>query len=75
MDIISDIAQIFDNYGIETEIIVASIRNPVHVMDAALMGADIATIPLKVIEQLLRHPLTDRGIESFLADWEKVKNR
>ncbi len=75
MQIISDIAQIFDNYGIETEIIVASIRNPLHVTDAALMGADIATIPFKVIEQLLKHPLTDRGIESFLADWEKVKNR
>ena len=75
MQIVGDIVQIFDNYGIETEIIVASIRNPLHVMDAALMGADIATIPFKVIEQLLKHPLTDRGIESFLADWEKVKNR
>ncbi len=75
MQIISDIAQIFENYGIETEIIVASIRNPIHVMDAALMGADISTIPFKVIEQLLKHPLTDRGIENFLADWEKVKNR
>ena len=75
MQIISDIAQIFDNYGIDTEIIVASIRNPLHVLDAALMGADIATIPFKVIEQLLKHPLTDRGIENFLKDWEKVKNR
>ncbi len=75
MQIISDIAQIFDNYGIDTEIIVASIRNPLHVLDAALMGADIATIPFKVIEQLLKHPLTDRGIENFLKDWEKVKSR
>ena len=57
------------------EIIVASVRSPMHVLDAALYGAHIATIPLKVIEQLLKHPLTDKGIDSFLADWEKVKNR
>jgi len=75
MEIISQIAQIFGNYDIKTEIIVASIRNPVHVLDAALLGADIATIPYKVIEQLTKHPLTDRGIENFLKDWEKVKNR
>jgi len=75
MEIISQIVQIFGNYDIKTEIIVASIRNPVHVLDAALMGADIATIPFKVIEQLTKHPLTDRGIENFLKDWEKVKNR
>jgi transaldolase len=54
-------------------VIVASIRNPVHVLEAALIGADISTIPLKVIEQLVKHPLTDKGIESFLKDWEKVK--
>jgi transaldolase len=75
MNIVADIRQIFDNYGIETEIIVASVRSAMHVLDAAMMGADIATIPFKVVEQLLKHPLTDRGIENFLKDWEKVKNR
>lgn len=75
MDLVGQIKQIFDNYAIETEIIVASIRNPLHVVEAALMGADIATIPFKVIEQLLKHPLTDIGIEKFLADWEKVEGR
>jgi transaldolase len=75
MESISQISQIFRNYGIDTEIIVASIRNPVHVLEAALIGADIATIPFKVIEQLMKHPLTDRGIDQFLADWEKVKKR
>jgi len=75
MESISQIVQIFRNYSIQTEIIVASVRNPLHVLDAALMGADIATIPFKVIEQLTKHPLTDRGIENFLKDWEKVKNR
>jgi len=73
MDLISDIMAIYDNYGYATEVIVASIRNPTHVLDAALIGADIATIPYKVIAQLAKHPLTDRGIESFLADWEKRK--
>jgi transaldolase len=71
MDLISDIATIYDTYGYMSEIIVASVRNPQHVMDAALIGADIATIPLKVITQLAKHPLTDIGIEQFLADWEK----
>jgi transaldolase len=75
MESISQIVQIFRNYSIQTEIIVASIRNPLHVLDAALMGADIATIPFKVIEQLSKHPLTDKGIENFLSDWEKVKKR
>jgi transaldolase len=75
MEIVSQIAQIFGNYDIKTEIIVASIRNPVHVLDSALLGADIATIPFKVIEQLTKHPLTDKGIANFLKDWEKVKNR
>jgi len=73
MDLISDIMTIYDNYGYSTEVIVASVRNPTHVLDAAMIGADIATIPLKVILQLAKHPLTDRGIESFLADWEKRK--
>jgi transaldolase len=71
MDLISDIATIYDTYGYMSEIIVASVRNPQHVMDAALIGADIATIPLKVITQLAKHPLTDIGVEQFLADWEK----
>ena len=71
MDLVSDIMNIYGNYGYETEVIVASIRNPVHVVEAALIGADIATIPFKVIDQLARHPLTDSGMEKFLADWEK----
>lgn len=71
MDLISDIMNIYDNYGYATEVIVASIRNPIHVVDAALLGAHIATIPFKVIAQLARHPLTDLGMEQFLADWEK----
>lgn len=71
MDLISDIVTIYDNYGYQSEIIVASVRSPQHVLDAALIGADIATIPLKVIEQLAKHPLTDVGMEQFLADWEK----
>ena len=71
MELISDIATIYDNYGYQSEIIVASVRSPQHVLDAALIGADIATIPLKVITQLAKHPLTDIGIEQFLADWEK----
>lgn len=71
MDLVSDIMNIYGNYGYEAEVIVASIRSPVHVMEAALIGADIATIPLKVIEQLAKHPLTDIGMEKFLSDWEK----
>ncbi|OGR00563.1 MAG: fructose-6-phosphate aldolase [Deltaproteobacteria bacterium RIFOXYD12_FULL_55_16] len=71
MDLISDIMNIYENYGYATEVIVASIRNPIHVVDAALLGAHIATIPFKVIAQLARHPLTDLGMEQFLADWEK----
>jgi len=75
MDLVGEIKQIFDNYLIETEIIVASIRHTMHVVETAMIGADIATIPFKVIEQIMKHPLTDKGIESFLSDWEKVKNR
>ncbi|BCO10814.1 transaldolase [Desulfolithobacter dissulfuricans] len=71
MDLISDILTIFRNYGFTTEIIVASIRSPMHVVESALIGADIATIPYKVIAQLAKHPLTDIGMEKFLADWEK----
>ena len=72
MDLVEQIVTIYDNYGFHTEVIVASIRNPVHVLDAALMGADISTIPYKVMEQLIKHPLTDSGLESFLADWNKM---
>jgi transaldolase len=72
MEIIGDIMQIKENYGFESEIIVASIRHPIHVLESALMGADVATIPFKVIAQLSSHPLTDTGIKQFLADWDKV---
>lgn len=73
MGLVDKIIQIYENYGFTTEIIVASIRNPIHVLDAALMGADIATIPFKVITQIAEHPLTDRGLEKFLDDWKKRK--
>jgi transaldolase len=72
MDLIRDIVTIFNNYQFKTEVLVASIRNPVHVVQAGLMGADICTMPAKVFDQLLRHPLTDKGVEQFLKDWEKV---
>ena len=73
MVLISDIATIYDNYGLPTEILAASIRHPMHVLEAARMGADVATMPLSVIEQLLKHPLTDLGLERFLADWDKLQ--
>lgn len=72
MGIVEEIRTIFDNYGYMTEIIVASVRNPIHVLDSALIGADIATIPYSVMIQLAKHPLTDAGIKKFLADWESV---
>lgn len=72
MDLVRDVIEIYTNYAFDTEIIVASVRHPVHVLDAAKMGADIATIPYKVIGQLAHHPLTDIGLEKFLRDWEKV---
>jgi len=72
MEIVEQIVNIYDNYDFSTEVIVASIRNPLHVVDAALMGADVATIPFGVIKQLVKHPLTDIGIERFLSDWKKV---
>lgn len=71
MQLISDIVQIYGNYGYSTEVLAASIRHPMHIVDAALMGADVATIPFKVIQQLVKHPLTDKGLDSFLADWKK----
>ncbi|MDH5298796.1 MAG: fructose-6-phosphate aldolase [Desulfobulbaceae bacterium] len=71
MELIDQIMTILDNYGFATEIIVASVRSPMHVIDSALMGAHVATIPFKVIAQLAKHPLTDIGLENFLADWKK----
>ena len=72
MEIIEQIMTIFSNYSFESQVIVSSIRHPIHVLEAALIGADVATIPYKVIEQLVKHPLTDIGIERFLEDWKKV---
>jgi len=75
MDLVGDIVDIYSNYpDFETEVIVASVRTPNHILESALMGADGVTVPFKVIEQLVRHPLTDIGIEKFLADWEKVRS-
>jgi transaldolase len=73
MGIVEDIITIYENYGFETEVIVASIRNPIHVLDAALLGTHIATIPFNVLIQLTEHPLTKIGLDRFLADWKKVK--
>ena len=75
MELVDQILAIYNNYGYETEVIVASVRHPGHVLEAALMGADIATIPFKVIAQMAKHPLTDRGVEAFLADWKKVPKK
>lgn len=71
MELIHQIVQIYDNYGFTTEVLAASIRSPMHIVNAALAGADVATIPFKVITQLIKHPLTDNGLEAFLADWKK----
>ena len=71
MQLISDIVQIYSNYGFTTEVLVASIRHPMHIVESALLGADVATIPFKVIQQLINHPLTDKGLELFLSDWKK----
>ena len=73
MNLIADIRLIYDNYGLDTEILAASIRHPIHLLESARMGADVATMPLKVIEQLLKHPLTDIGLKNFLADWDKLQ--
>lgn len=72
MDVIRQIMEIFENYDFDTEVIVASVRNPLHVVEAALAGADIVTIPFKVIEQMMKHPLTDVGVKRFLDDWKKL---
>ncbi len=74
MDLIRQIRVIYDNYDFDTEILVASIRSPMHVVEAALAGADVATIPFKVVTQMIKHPLTDIGIEKFMADWKKMKS-
>ncbi|GAB4558113.1 MAG: fructose-6-phosphate aldolase [Haliangiales bacterium] len=72
MEMVADIVQIYNNYGFDTEVLVASVRHPMHLIEAARMGAHVATIPHKVLLQLVKHPLTDIGLERFLADWEKV---
>lgn len=73
MELVEDIVDIFSNYGYPTEVLVASVRHPMHVIEAAKIGADVVTLPPKVIDQLFKHPLTDIGLEKFLADWENVK--
>ena len=75
MNLIKDIRQIYDNYEFKTQILVASIRNPIHVLESAKMGADIATMPYSVFEQLFKHALTDSGVKKFLEDWEKVPKK
>ena len=71
MDLIRAIVQIYDNYGFATEVLAASIRHPMHIVDCALAGADVATVPFKVFTQLVKHPLTDKGLEGFMSDWKK----
>jgi len=73
MDLISQIVQIYMNYDFKTEVLVASVRHPMHVVEAALMGADICTVPFSVINKMFNHPLTDNGLEKFLSDWKKLK--
>jgi transaldolase len=71
MQLIQDIVQIYGNYDFKTQVLAASIRHPMHIVDCALVGADVATIPFKVIQQLVKHPLTDKGLDAFLSDWKK----
>jgi transaldolase len=73
MNLVADIVQIFENYAFPTQVLVASCRNPLHIREAALLGAHVATMPFAVLEQLMKHPLTDIGLERFLKDWDKVK--
>src|SRR3989344_5242965 len=75
MDVVRDIKQVYDNYKLTTQLLVASVRNPIHVLDAAKIGADIATVPYSVFEHLFKHTLTDAGIKKFLEDWEKVPKK
>lgn len=70
MDLIEDIVTIYDNYGFKTEVLAASIRHPMHIVDSALAGADVATVPFKVFQKIVKHPLTDKGLDAFLADWK-----
>jgi transaldolase len=72
MDLIDQVVTIYRNYSFETEVLVASVRHPIHVVQAAMLGADVATVPFKVLEQLYKHPLTDVGLDRFLADWKKT---
>ncbi|MBT6068377.1 fructose-6-phosphate aldolase [Candidatus Peregrinibacteria bacterium] len=74
MNLIQEIVQIYENYNFDTEVLVASVRHPRHVIDSARIGADVCTMPGAILEKLLHHPLTDQGVEKFLADWEKVKD-
>ncbi|HET7185826.1 MAG TPA: fructose-6-phosphate aldolase [Terriglobales bacterium] len=73
MDLVRQIIQIYNNYGYKTQVLAASLRHPLHVVEAALAGAHVATIPFKVLDQMIKHPLTDKGLDAFLKDWEKVK--
>jgi len=73
MNLVREIVDIFDNFEFSTEVLVASVRNPIHVVEAARMGADVVTVPAAVIEQCFKHPLTDIGLERFLKDWEKTQ--
>lgn len=75
MELISQIVQIYQNYNYQTQVLVASIRHPLHLVDAALMGADVCTMPFSVIDKLFNHPLTDIGLEKFLSDWKKTQNK
>ena len=72
MELIEQVVTIYQNYGYDTKVLVASVRSPIHVIQAAMLGADVATIPFKVLEQLYKHPLTDLGLDRFLADWKKT---
>ena len=73
MDLVRQIVHIYNNYGYKTQVLAASLRHPLHVVEAAMAGAHVATIPFKVLDQMIKHPLTDKGLEAFLKDWEKVK--
>lgn len=75
MDLIRDMVTIYENYDFKTEVLVASVRHPTHILESALCGAHVCTIPYSVMQKLCNHPLTDKGIQSFLADWEKVQNK
>jgi len=75
MDLIAHVIEIYGNYDFNTQVLVASVRSPIHVLQAARMGADVATLPFSVINQLAQHPLTDIGIKKFLSDWEKVPKK